>query len=310
MVFVKKVRSNNKTYYYIVESYREGGKTKHRVLKKLNSGRTLSKKELERELAKFQQQTLEEIHHQVKQAVILAAGKAPRLYPFSSSRPVALLEVGGTPLIEHPIKNLLTFGIGSILIVTGFHAYQFEELSRKYRKHIRLVFNPFSDLAGSLASFWVTKDLLKKSFVCIYGDVAFGKTHLRELLEDQADMVVTSVDSAPDYEAERIRTSAGNVLALNTNVPDNQTSGEFTGLAKFSRIGLKGVTKALEQLEREDNFIELPFTALIERLVNLDYSVKNLTVVDKMWIDIDTPEELVEARRRFLISEHDKEALS
>jgi choline kinase len=309
MPFIKKVQSNKKTYYYIVESYREGHKTKHRVLKKLNSEQILSKEELERELASFKQDHQNEIHHQVKQAVILAAGKAPRLYPFSTSRPVALLEVGGIPFIEHAMKNLLALGIKTIFIVTGFQAYQFEELGKKYRRNVRLVFNPFFDLAGSLVSFWIAKDLLKGAFVSIYGDVAFGKEHLRKLLEDKADIVLTSLSSEPDYEAERVRSSHGQVLALSTNVPDNKTSGEFTGLVKFSKIGLKNMLKALKQLEREENFTRLAFPALIERLVNLDYAIKDLRIEDKIWIDIDIPEELKEARRKLTKLERNKEEL-
>jgi choline kinase len=310
MPFIKKVQSNKKTYYYIVESYREGRKTKHRVLKKLNSEQVLSKEELERELDSFKQKSQSEIYHQVKQAVILAAGKAPRLYPFSTSRPAALLEVGGIPLIEHAIKKLLALGIKTIFIVMGFQAYQFEELSKKYRRNIRLVFNPFFDLAGSLVSFWITKDLLRGPFVCIYGDVAFGKEHLRMLLEDKADIVLTSLFSVPDYEAERVRSSDGHVLALSTNVPDNKTSGEFTGLVKFSKTGLKNMLKALGQLEREENFTKLAFPALIERLVNLDYVAKDLRIEDELWIDIDTPEELKEARRKFSKMTRSKQELS
>lgn len=295
MPFIKKVRSNNKTYYYIVESYREGHKNKHRVLKKLNSNHILSKKELERELANFAKPTQSAVQHQIRQAVILAAGKAPRLYPFSTSRPVALLEVGGIPLIEHTIRKFLALGIRTIFIVTGFEAYQFEELSKRYRKNVRFVFNPFFSLTGSLVSFWIAKNILRGSFAFTYGDVIFGEDHLRKLLEDKADIVITSVASEPDYEAERVRSSDGRVLALSTNVPDSKTSGEFTGLAKFTSTGFKNVLRALEQLEREENFPQLAFPTLIERLVNLDYIVKDLRIEDETWIDIDTPEELRKA---------------
>jgi len=53
-------------------------------------------------------------------AVILAAGYATRLYPFTLDRPKALLDVGGRPMVEHLLQRLEgVAGLDGIYLVTN-----------------------------------------------------------------------------------------------------------------------------------------------------------------------------------------------
>lgn len=53
-------------------------------------------------------------------AILLCAGFATRMYPLTAVTPKPLLEVGGKPVIEHLIGQIITFsGLDSIYIVTN-----------------------------------------------------------------------------------------------------------------------------------------------------------------------------------------------
>jgi glucose-1-phosphate thymidylyltransferase len=53
-------------------------------------------------------------------AILLCAGFATRMYPLTADTPKPLLEVGGKPVIEHLIGQIITFsGLDSIYIVTN-----------------------------------------------------------------------------------------------------------------------------------------------------------------------------------------------
>ena len=52
-------------------------------------------------------------------ALVLAAGYATRLYPLTLDRPKALLEVGGTPMLDRVVERLRPMGIDGVVVVTN-----------------------------------------------------------------------------------------------------------------------------------------------------------------------------------------------
>jgi NDP-sugar pyrophosphorylase family protein len=56
----------------------------------------------------------------MKQAVILAAGEGRRLKPFTVSKPKAMIDIAGKPIIQYVIESLATNGIRDIVIVVGY----------------------------------------------------------------------------------------------------------------------------------------------------------------------------------------------
>ncbi len=60
-------------------------------------------------------------------AMILAAGRGERMRPLTESRPKALLEVAGIPLIEHHLQALKAAGVDNVVINLGWHGEQIAE---------------------------------------------------------------------------------------------------------------------------------------------------------------------------------------
>ncbi|MCD6409221.1 MAG: NTP transferase domain-containing protein, partial [Candidatus Verstraetearchaeota archaeon] len=53
----------------------------------------------------------------IREAVVLAAGKGVRLYPFTLTRPKHLIPVAGAPLLEHLLRSLEGVGIERAIVV-------------------------------------------------------------------------------------------------------------------------------------------------------------------------------------------------
>ncbi len=64
-------------------------------------------------------------------AMILAAGKGTRLKPITNSRPKALVEVNGLPLLQLLIKRLVSFGFDEIII----NVYHFADQIVSFLQH-------------------------------------------------------------------------------------------------------------------------------------------------------------------------------
>lgn len=90
--------------------------------------------------------------HNVKSAIIFAAGRGSRMNKYSVT-PKALLPVHGVPLIERMIEQMYDAGIEEIVIVTGYKHDMFDYLNEKYA--VTLAYNKKWFCTNSISSFMV-----------------------------------------------------------------------------------------------------------------------------------------------------------
>ena len=64
-------------------------------------------------------------------AVILAAGKAPRLLPLTKDIPQCMLKVKDKTILEHQVESLRRIGIKDIFVISGYMSIKVEKLSNK-----------------------------------------------------------------------------------------------------------------------------------------------------------------------------------
>src|SRR5690606_25413559 len=110
-------------------------------------------------------------------AIILSAGQGRRLLPLTENTPKCLLPVSGKPVIAWQIDTLLASGIQEIVIVAGFQVGKVEALiAERYHDYpnIRVVFNPFYEVADNLASCWIVREEMDTSFLLLNGDTLLG----------------------------------------------------------------------------------------------------------------------------------------
>ncbi len=80
-------------------------------------------------------------------AMILAAGLGTRLRPLTDTRPKALIEYNGKPLLEHVLTHLLSFGVAEVIInLHHFPQRIIEFLNAKNHFGIRIEFSHEMDL--------------------------------------------------------------------------------------------------------------------------------------------------------------------
>lgn len=101
--------------------------------------------------------------HEIKNAIILAAGVSSRFVPLCFEKPKGLLEVKGEVLIERQIRQLIEIGIRDITIVVGFMSEQFAYLKKKYG--VNLIETDDYKIRNNHASVWAAKEKLGSTII-------------------------------------------------------------------------------------------------------------------------------------------------
>ena len=115
-------------------------------------------------------------------AVILAAGLGMRLRDAFSGKPKGLLAIGGQPLVERSIQQLMAHGINDIVVVTGYLAEEYEALADVY-PYVRTVHNPSYADSGSMYSLYCARDAITGPFLLLESELLYENRALSTLLE-------------------------------------------------------------------------------------------------------------------------------
>jgi len=123
--------------------------------------------------------------------IILAGGKATRLYPITKGVCKQMLPIYDKPMIYYPLSVLMLAGIKDILIIsTPEDTPKFKDLLGDGRDlGIKLSFLVQPEPKGSAQSFVIAEGFIGKDSVClILGDNIFYGYNLSELLQNSAKL--------------------------------------------------------------------------------------------------------------------------
>lgn len=98
--------------------------------------------------------------HQVKRAIIMAAGIGTRMQPITLYTPKPLVKVNGVRMIDTVIQGLHANGIHEIYVVVGYLKEQFLCLEEEYEQ-LTLIENPYYNTCNNISSLYVAREHLK-----------------------------------------------------------------------------------------------------------------------------------------------------
>lgn len=233
-------------------------------------------------------------------AFILAAGFATRLRPYSERLPKALMEIEpGVSLIEYIIDSIKRSGVKEIYVLTREELYDILKERVKNQAHVTMV-----NIQPGDGNLWTISEGIKalkgeiwEDILLIMSDHIFEVSMIKRVLDyhykvSHGRSVLMCLDRAPRgryiIEGLKIEIEGRKVsLAGKSLLP---TAGVDTGIFIIPRKFIKHILDIAEEKGR---------SASLADFVNALASKESVEVVDVtgyLWHDIDTAEDLTEAR--------------
>ena len=235
-------------------------------------------------------------------AVILAAGCATRLRPYSDDTPKTLLPVGGVPILRRTITNLLRAGFDQFVIGTGYLEHMVRDAVGSWFPGIDVTYvtNPDYGSTNNAYSLLLLRDHVEHDgFILLDGDVVFDVGVVDELVERGPDCL--AVRSVGEIGLEEVKVTADNedrVLAIGKHVPVRSAMGESVGIELFSAASSRRLFAALDQRVREHGLVNEYYEAAFQQIIDEGSTLYGVDIGSMYATEIDTIEDLQAANAR------------
>ena len=224
------------------------------------------------------------------QAMIMAAGRGSRLGSLTAGKPKSFVEIKGHKLIEYNLKLLEAYGVGEIIIVTGYQSEAFEELA-KTMKNIRFAYNPFYEMMNVLGSFYMGMHLIQDDFIYLNADTICETKKKKKMVKMEFDVTLPVDYGICDDEAMKVRSKEGRLQQITKQMPNETADGEFIGMASFRKKVLSALKQKTRALLKEKVF-DAYFESAIQRLIDEeDFNIKAVPTDGAFWAEIDFVED-------------------
>jgi phosphoenolpyruvate phosphomutase len=228
-------------------------------------------------------------------AVVLAASRGSALGELTDERPKTMLPIQGEPLLARLVQHLHSTGIGRIRVVVGYHPEAVDVSG------IEKVLNPEFHATKELGSLARGLKDVEGALVVSFGDILFKRYILRRLLDEPGD-VVLAVDrtwrEGPGNHGYRDLVRCSHAFTgeyfeapltleeLGPEVPEGEIHGEWIGLMRCTPAGTQQLQKAMDSLQKCEDFTHMRFRHLFQELRSMGVTV-SVVYVSGHWLDVD-----------------------
>jgi choline kinase len=242
-------------------------------------------------------------------AIIVAAGMGRRLAPYTDDRPKCLVEINGRSILERQLDAYRAAGVDDVVIVRGYRKESIQVSGARYFDNDDFRRN------NILVSLFHAEPAMAGGFLFSYSDIVFRPEAVRAAQETEGDFALV-IDrlwheayvgrkNHPVEEGEVARVEDDRVTRVGKKtMPPEEASGEFIGLARFSRTGIGRMRERFHARRRElagqpygraPRFEVAYLTDLLNDLIDSG-EVMRPAFIDGGWREIDTVEDLERAK--------------
>ena len=163
--------------------------------------------------------------------------------PTTENAPKCFAEIRGKRILDWIVEALAAGGVSDFCFIGG---YRMESVERDY-PHFTFRRNSDWENNNILVSLMCAEDLMDRPFVTTYSDILYTGDVVSDLVVSPADIAL-GMDTDwrthykprtqhPPHDAEKALMKNGRVVRVQREIPYEEATGEFIGVAKFSAHG-------------------------------------------------------------------------
>ena len=211
------------------------------------------------------------------ECMIMAGGKGKRLSPLTNSVPKPMLKLGGIPIIEHNINNLISYGIKKIYISLNYLGSQIEEyFGDGSSKGISIEYIWEDKFLGTAGALSLVKEFKSDNILLMNSDL-FTNVNFEDLFlkltQSNADMAISSTNYKVDIPFAIFETKQDKIISFK----------EKPSYDYYSNAGIYLLTKKLINDIPKNKFFDITdlMDLVLKKGGNLVYKP-----ISGYWIDI------------------------
>lgn len=185
-------------------------------------------------------------------AIILAAGVSRRLYPLTFNTPKSLLKLNDKPIIDYQLDALRSVGVKDVIIVLGYYKEMFLDHFKTHHSDLNFIVvtnHHFFETNTAYSVLLCNEHIAKSDVLLMNADVLYPIELLKRLFDSKRrDLLAVDVKECGNEEVKVIAGEDSRIVAIGKKLIQENSLGEFIGVAKFSNNFMINFFKSLDNL--------------------------------------------------------------
>lgn len=230
--------------------------------------------------------------------VILAAGMAKRLRPLTDNCPKCLLQVGSKTLLQRTVDAMLSVGVESLVVVTGYKGDMIRSFITKMYPSLQVVFLDNKDYANNnnIFSLWMAgQEVRGKDFLLMDSDILCDPAVVAAVASKEQSSLAVNRHELGEEEMKVVVDEDMNIVEISKTCSPKDALGESVGIEKITADYSEALFRELDVMIKEEKLIDVFYEQAFQRLIAKDHSFVVVDTTNYFSYELDTPEDFEQA---------------
>lgn len=223
---------------------------------------------------------------------------AKRLRPLTDNCPKCLLQVGSKTLLQRTVDAMLSVGVESLVVVTGYKGDMIRSFITKMYPSVQVVFLDNKDYANNnnIFSLWMAgQEVRGKDFLLMDSDILCDPAVVAAVASKEQSSLAVNRHELGEEEMKVVVDEDMNIVEISKTCSPKDALGESVGIEKITADYSEALFRELDVMIKEEKLIDVFYEQAFQRLIAKDHSFVVVDTTNYFSYELDTPEDFEQA---------------